>query len=273
MHTIRLVPRLSRLFASVLVAAVVGGSTFAGTITAPGAAADSFPGTPAPLTPELSDTARTVVEVRQLGTSVQGRPIRAYRLGQPGARVRAVVLGSLHGDETAGMRVVDALRTGRPVRGVDLWVVPTVNPDGVARGTRGNARGVDLNRNFPHQWAALSGKYYSGPRPLSEPESRALRRFLDQVDPRFVVSFHQPLRGIGRSSGGKAFQQRLASGLGLPIRSFNCTGVCHGTMTSWFNTRHAGTAITVEFGARPGRSYLRGRATRGTLAAVLGAWR
>lgn len=248
-------------------------TTLAGTVGASGAAADSFPGTPTPLVPEITDTARTVVEVRRLGTSVQGRPIRAYRLGEPGARVRAVVLGSLHGDETAGLHVVDALRTGRPVRGVDLWVVPTINPDGVARGTRGNARGVDLNRNFPHQWARLTGKYYSGPRPLSEPESRALRRFLDQVDPRFVVSFHQPLRGIGRSSGGAAFQRRLASGLGLPIRSFNCTGVCHGTMTSWFNTRHAGTAITVEFGPRPGRSYLRGRAARGTLTAVRGAWR
>jgi murein peptide amidase A len=214
--------------------------------------------------------APAVIGSRRIGRSVKGREIRAYRLGDRDARVKAVVLGSMHGDERAGIKVANALRFGRPVRGVDLWVVPTMNPDGVARGTRGNARGVDLNRNFGHQWARLGGRYYSGPRRWSEPESRALRRFLDDVRPRFVVSFHQPLHGVGRSATGKPFQRRLARGLGLPIKAFNCTGRCSGTMTSWHNARHRGTAITVEFGSSPTRRYLRGKAARGTLRAVLG---
>ncbi len=210
--------------------------------------------------------------VRRIGQSVRGRAIRAYRLGRRDAPTTAVVLGSMHGDERAGMQVVNTLRRGRPVRGVGLWVIPTMNPDGVAANRRQNARGVDLNRNFAHHWAQLTGPYYSGTGPASEPETRALRRFLDNVDPTYVVSFHQPLHGVGRSAERRPFQRRLARGLGLPIKAFNCSGVCHGTMTSWFNARHRGTAITVELGRSPGRAYLRGRATRGTLRAVGGSW-
>lgn len=217
------------------------------------------------------EQAETVIGARKIGTSVQGRPIRAFRLGEKNADVRAVVLGSMHGNERAGIAVVDSLRNGSPVHDIDLWLVPTINPDGVAANDRQNARGVDLNRNFPYQWARLSGNYYSGTKPLSEPESRALARFLDRVRPHFVVSFHQPLYGVGKSGKGKGLQRRLARGLGLPIREFNCTGKCHGSMTSWFNHNHPGAAITVEFGSSPSQAYLRGRAARATLRAVLGS--
>jgi murein peptide amidase A len=213
---------------------------------------------------------RTVIGVRRIGTSVDGRPIRAYHLGDPAATSTAVVLGSMHGNEKAGITVVDALRDGKPVKGVDLWVIPTINPDGVAASTRGNSRGVDLNRNFRHGWAPLTGSYYSGTGPFSEPESRAFKRFVNRVDPTFIVSFHQPLHGVGKAGERRAFVRRLARGLALPVKAFNCSGQCHGTMTSWFNANHPGTAVTVEFGPSPSRTYLRGRAARGTLSAVLG---
>ncbi len=216
--------------------------------------------------------APTVLGSRVIGRSVQGRAIRAYHLGDPRSARKVVVLGSIHGDETAGIRVTEGIRRGLPVHEVDLWVVPTINPDGVARGTRQNAHGVDLNRNFPYAWGHLTGSYYSGPRPLSEPESRALRRFLDRVRPRFMVSFHQPLHGVGSDRKDKGFQRRLSRGLDLPVKAFNCSGRCYGTMTSWYNHGHAGTAITVEFGAHPSLAWLRGDAARATVRAVLGQY-
>ena len=216
------------------------------------------------------EPAANVVEWQRIGESVQGRAIWAFRVGNPDARVKAVILGAIHGDETAGIVLARQLREARRIKGIDLWVVPTINPDGVARGSRGNAHGVDLNRNWGYRWAPLTGRYYSGREPFSEPETRAFRDFLAEIRPRFVVSFHQPLYGVGRDSERVAFQRRLARELRLPRKSFNCTGVCHGTMTQWFNHRQEGTAITVEFGAHPGVAYLEGRAMRGTVRSLLG---
>ena len=47
-------------------------------------------------------------------------------------------------------------------RDAALWIVPSLNPDGVASDTRGNAHGVDLNRNFPFGWRPLDGRRILG---------------------------------------------------------------------------------------------------------------
>src|SRR5437016_2373927 len=111
-------------------------------------------------------SARTV----PLGRSWQGRPIAAVEVGNPSG-TRVLVVGCVHGNETAGIAIADALERLSP-RDLDLWIVPDLNPDGVAADTRQNARGVDLNRNFPWRWRPMSGVYASGPRPLSERESQ-----------------------------------------------------------------------------------------------------
>jgi predicted deacylase len=193
-----------------------------------------------------------VVEKRVIGESVRGRPIRAWRLGDPEARVKAVALAALHGDEPAPRQILERLRDGDPVSGVDLWVVPGANPDGFVRSTRKNARGVDLNRNFPRAWAPLDGVAESGPRPASEPETRALMRFLRRVDPSYVVSFHQPLHGVDAWEAKRPrFVRRLAEHLRLPVEEYPCGGGCHGTLTQWFNHNFDGVAVTVEYGEDP----------------------
>jgi len=122
-----------------------------------------------------------VVEHRVIGHTVKDRPIHAWRVGDPDARRTVVLLASLHGDEAAPRRILRSIRDGRPVSGVDLWLVPTMNPDGVARHTRKNARGVDLNRNFPREWAELDGVAESGPGPASEPETQAFLSLMNRV--------------------------------------------------------------------------------------------
>jgi hypothetical protein len=44
----------------------------------------------------------------------------------------------------------------------------------------------------------------------------------------------------------------LARATGLPVKSFDCQGGCHGTFTDWHNDRTPGRAVTVEFGRRAG---------------------
>jgi hypothetical protein len=81
-----------------------------------------------------------------------------------------------------GIAIARRLETSAPLSAA-LWIVPELNPDGLATGTRGNAHGVDLNHNFPWHWRPLGGVFDSGPRPLSEPESRIAYRLIRQVRP------------------------------------------------------------------------------------------
>jgi hypothetical protein len=217
----------------------------------------------------------TPVDVRRvIGYSVQHRPIVAYELGNPRARTTAVLLGQMHGNEHAGVVLARSLVRGTvSVEGINLWVVPTMNPDGNVLNTRQNAHHVDLNRNWPDIWRPLTGEYYSGPRPLSEPETRAMRSFLLDIKPHYIVSLHQPLHGVDTTDGGAldhAFRNRLARNLGLPLKPFRCWSVCHGSMTGWYTTHRYGIADTIEFGARPTTGYLTGRARRGIIAALGG---
>lgn len=158
-----------------------------------------------------------------VGRSLQGRPIVALReVATGGAQLARrqlgiLVVGSIHGDETAGMPIARRLVTSAPPRGVTLWVVPTLNPDGVAAGSRGNARGVDLNRNFPIGWRPLGGLEYSGRHPLSEPESRAARRLVLRLRPDVTIWFHQPFGLVDRPEGDPFAARRYASLAGLPL--------------------------------------------------------
>jgi protein MpaA len=128
------------------------------------------------------------------GRSVEGRAIVAVRQGDHDAPTRVLVVGQIHGDEPGGLAVVDALRERRVPRGVALWTVTSVNPDGAREFTRQNIRGVDLNRNFPVGWRRVRRKsrYWGGRRPLSQPESRAAARLVRRLRPRLTIWFHQP---------------------------------------------------------------------------------
>ncbi len=184
-----------------------------------------------------------------IGQSTKGRPIKAYCLGDPDAKNVYLVLGQMHGDEPAGRLVTrDRLLNKAPVPDVALWVVPTMNPDGSIRGTRVNARGVDLNRNFPSKTWVKQGKgtrYWSGPRPASEPETRAIVRFLSTIRPGTVVSIHQPLSSVDFSGGEESVTRWLSRNLNLPVAHLQVSG--GGTMTSWYNREYPKkTAVTVE---------------------------
>ncbi|WP_183406977.1 M14 family zinc carboxypeptidase [Nocardioides marmorisolisilvae] len=207
-----------------------------------------------------------------LGRSVQGRGFYAYQVGDPQASETMVILGQMHGDEHAGVDITQAIRHGAQVQGINLWVVPTINPDGNAGHVRRNAHGVDLNRNWSWSWksSGRSSAYYSGPKPFSEPETRELAAFLRYVKPHWVVSLHQPLYGVD-SNGVKSLTlyRHLIDELGLPAKPLRCEGVCHGTMTGWFNHTQSGAGITVELARTPSQSFLQ-RAPTALVTALLG---
>jgi murein peptide amidase A len=180
-----------------------------------------------------------------------------------------LVFGDIHGDETAGMRIARRLIVGSFPSGVELLVVPTINPDGVAAGTRGNAHGVDLNRNFPYHWHPLSDGEYSGPAPLSEPESRAAHHLILRTNPDVTIWFHQPFGLVDRPEGNPFAAQRFAALTNLPL--IHLPGPYPGSATHWQNHRFPkSTAFVVELPHEVNSSLIR-RATAAirTLAAEL----
>ena len=214
---------------------------------------------------------------RVIGHSRKGRAIHAYYRGGPHAARVLVLVGQMHGDEHAGPRTARWVRVHvHPRPGTGIWVVPTMNPDGNARNTRKNARGVDLNRNWPTSgWrhAARGSRYYGGPRAGSEPEVKAMMRFLSRVKPYRIASLHQPLHAIGRGGHAPVWLRRLHHNLGLPVRYLgvgNPRGTVSPTMTGWYNAhyRKYGVATTIEYGARPGRHFVTVRAGRGIARAA-----
>jgi murein peptide amidase A len=178
-----------------------------------------------------------------IGHSVEGRPIVSFRLGSKDPTTRMLVIGAVHGDERAGMRIARLLiRLGAPSE-AEILVVPTLNPDGVAARTRGNAHGVDLNRNFPFDWRPLSGGEYSGSGPLSEPESRTAHRFILRTRPDVTIWFHQPFGLIDRPEGNPFAARRFSQLVGLPL--VDLPGRYPGSASRWQNHRLPRTAACV----------------------------
>jgi murein peptide amidase A len=180
------------------------------------------------------------------GRSVDGRPLQATRLGDPAAPRRVLVVGSVHGDEPGGRHVTRALLRRRPPAGVQWWIVRDLNPDGSSRGTRTNAHGVDLNRNFPHRWRpGPRGRNWPGSRKASEPETRWAMRLVRRVRPHATVWLHQPY-GITVPSAGahRRLVDRYARVSGLPVRRLPRY---RGTAAGWQNkVLPGGGAFVVE---------------------------
>jgi murein peptide amidase A len=182
----------------------------------------------AALTSDAAAATRTVV----LGRSVDERAIRAVEVGNPNG-TPVLVVGCIHGNEPAGIAVAKRLERLNP-RDLDLWIVPVLNPDGRAANTRGNAHGVDLNRNFPYRWRRLHGVYESGPRPLSEPEARVAYRLILRIKPVVSVWFHQHLDLVWASGGKASVERRFAAVSGLPYHRLPALA---GSAIDWQNHR------------------------------------
>lgn len=144
--------------------------------------------------------------------SVLNRTIWMRDIRPDDARLRVLVVGGIHGDEMSSSSMVFHWISLAQLAPADMpdpihWrFIPALNPDGLfARpAKRVNARGVDLNRNFPTpNWARDARIYWEsrtskdprrwpGNKPLSEPESRFLLEQMDSFKPHLIVSIHAP---------------------------------------------------------------------------------
>ena len=224
----------------------------------------------APVAPRLQregqqSRARRVV----IGHSVDGRPIVAWSYGPSTAVRKVLLIGVIHGNEQAGLAITTAELQRRVPPGVQLWIVPELNPDGVAADTRQNAHGVDLNRNFPYRWQYSSDPtFYPGPRPASEPETRAAMRLVERIHPAVTITYHQHMNLVDESGGDRGIARRYAQVAGMRA---TCLTFLPGEETAWSNHAFPGTtSFVVELPAGALSSAALARQVRAVRAVELG---
>lgn len=138
---------------------------------------------------------------RAFGVSVRGIPLDIYE--PAGKTPRILIISAMHGDENLGSVLIsECLRSLGP-KDLHAAVILSMNPDGIIAGTRGNANGVDLNRNYPTENWKPDPVFYrnrpGAPQNISlspgnsagsEPETVALIKIMEELQPELVVSFH-----------------------------------------------------------------------------------
>ena len=195
----------------------------------------------------------TQPELREvvIGMSHLGRPIVAVQI-QDSPHRPVIAIGSIHGDESMGLEVVERLRNSPDIpEGLNLWVIPTVNPDGLAASVRGNARGVDLNRNFATddwRFVGQGSEKYSGEAAASEVETKAVQQFVLEQQPLLVVWWHQFGYYVDEQRTVANFDliERFSEMTGLPITDVGCGSTpCVGNATVFINSNIEGASSFV----------------------------
>lgn len=154
------------------------------------------------------------------GHSREGKAIQATIIGE--GRETYLLLGVVHGNEPLGgpllERFIERVEANPElVRGKRLVVVPVVNPDGLANNSRANARGIDLNRNFPaRNWRAAQRH---GTHPGSEPETRSVLKIMRQFNPSRILAIHSPLTCVNFDGPAESLARSMASATRYPLRA------------------------------------------------------
>jgi protein MpaA len=178
---------------------------------------------------QLSERAAVRHTATMIGESLNAIPLHAYLPAQWGED-RLLVMAEVHGEEGDTKHVLSAtLRSIQP-HALRAAVILCANPDGALVGTRGNARNVNLNRNFPtHDWTAEPNAtrwelampretmLSSGTAPASEPEVQTLIRFITDNDIRHIVSLHSPLGVVDTSDTSWVLGKQLGERLALEV--------------------------------------------------------
>ena len=207
-----------------------------------------------------------VTRLTSLGRSVEGRDVWGVEVSdrpgsdeaEPGFRFVA----GMHGDEGVGvdlsLRLLRSLceeRNGEVVAGAHTWVVPMANPDGLEARSRGNARGVDLNRDFPDPVHDDPGK---GEGTVGrEPETEALMKLILEERVHAGASLHGGALAVSipwdGSVEGEREEARSPDDAGFRWLGSNYAGACGLPMAA--GTVDSATGYAFEGGMTNGAEW------------------
>jgi protein MpaA len=224
-------------------------------------------GRDAPVT--ASPPARPAVtrSVIRLGESVKGRPIEMVVFTPPArpGRHPVLVMGGIHGNEHTSVhlarRLIEHLDGDASAAGdVMVAILPDANPDATAAGRRTNANGVDVNRNFPAKnWRRFKHPLFdNGPAPASEPETRAILKAIETLDPERIISIHS-IDGRNNHCNnydgpGEWLARLMSQSNGYPVKA-TMGYPTPGSLGSWAGVDRRITIVTLELPrAQPGEA-------------------
>ncbi|MCB5247066.1 MAG: DUF2817 domain-containing protein [Candidatus Cloacimonetes bacterium] len=190
------------------------------------------------------------------GRSVLNKEISVFRFEGTGPE-KVIIVGGIHGNEPQSVvfaeALVDSLNTLEPTTmAKTLIVIPLLNPDGFELKTRKNARGIDLNRNFPALDFSVGypkSKYYGGDKAGSEPETRFMLDLLKREKPDLLIMLHTPYNLVNSDGDSLGLGPRLAETLGLKYLAEMAYST-PGAAGSYFGREGRLPVLTVEFPAR-----------------------
>ncbi len=153
----------------------------------------------------------------EIGKTVLGRPIECLHFAPPAyakPKAKALLFGAIHGDEPLGIYCLARLATEllAMAPGRETWIIPALNLDGVAGGSKNNANDVDLNRSFAaHNWSPdYKAGYFPGKSAEDQPEAQALSKLIEASGATRLIALHSPFRTVNWDGSGQA----LAEGMG-----------------------------------------------------------
>lgn len=194
---------------------------------------DTEPVDQATTTPQNGQTGTTTAEQKEttiIGESIEGRDIIAYHFGEGDTKL--LFVGGLHGGYSwntalVAYELMDYLKANPDAvpQNIQATVIPTANPDGLFKVTgkegrfakadvatsqdvvvsgRFNANNVDLNRNFDCDWQATgtwqNRSVSGGTSVFSEPESIAMRDYVNEYEPEAVLVWYSASGGVFASN-------------------------------------------------------------------------
>ena len=251
-----------------------------------------------PVTPTPTPAPEPVTFEREsvLGTSAGGAAIRAYHFGTGENEV--LLVGGIHGGYSwntslLAFEIIDWLSADqeRVPENVTVTVVPVLNPDGLQKvtGTTGrfqasdvdatqatrvagrfNENEVDLNRNFDCEWQA-TGMWQTrtvsgGTAPFSEPESQAIRTYINATQPSAVIVWYSAAGGVYSSNcrngvlpETRALTNLFAQASGYPAHEEFDYYAITGDMVNWLAARNI-PGISVLLTTHEGTEWTKNRA-------------
>ncbi len=163
-----------------------------------------------------------------------------------GSKKSILVIGGIHGNEPKSTVLAEKIKVYLSTNSFltikrTVVIIPAANPDGLAAGTRYNANGVDINRNFPAANRVNNKKNgYAG---LTEPESVIIKELIEKHKIDMIISIHEPYGCIDWDGPAEELAHKMAGHCKLPVKKL---GAMPGSLGSYAGVTLGIPVITYE---------------------------